>query len=258
MVKLKSIVAIAVIGVSLIASCKKEAEPRVTFQPNQNDAYVKILHFAPSFRNIFSNRDSFNVFIGAKKVNGAFLTYNSIFPNNTFYTAIPSGKQLFRFSVNGVLTPDSISLLSFVKPLTGGKYYSLIITDSINSANEGKQMFLEDNFTVPASGEYNLRFVHAVHNDTAAGRTVDLFSVKNKRNVFANVPAGSSTGFLNLPVSPISGGDTLILRRSGTAFEISRINGIAQSNGRVYTVVYKGSAATTGTKGRTLATYLNL
>jgi hypothetical protein len=244
-------------GVSL-AGCKKEAGTKAPLLENQNDAYVRVVHASPSFRTVFSNRDTFNVYAGATRINSPFLTYSSFFPGATVnnYVALPAGNQLFRLSVPGVLNADSVNLYSFTKTLQGAQRYSLIITDSIKSNNDRVQMWLKDNFTTPVPGQFGIRFIHAVLNDTAAGKTVDVYSTKLKANMFTNVPVGTATGFqyFNTPTT----GDTIIIRRNNTLYEITRLNNMSQSSGRVYSLLYRGSALTTGTKGRLLTSYLNL
>jgi len=46
--------------------------------------------------------------------------------------------------------------------------YSLIITDSIKSARDSSQIFVQDSWINPAPGYINVRLVHAVLNDTVA------------------------------------------------------------------------------------------
>src|SRR5437870_5357259 len=113
-------------------SCEKDKELlAVTTNPN-GLAFLKILDYAPSFRAATLGRDSFNVYVNGAKVNGSFLTYNSIFPGTTNpYLAVPAGPQSIRITVNGVLTPDSITLISLNKTLLSNAYYSFIITDSV-------------------------------------------------------------------------------------------------------------------------------
>jgi hypothetical protein len=251
------IIAALITGIFL-ASCKKDPGTKAPLLANQNDAYVRVFQYSPNYRTITGGADSFNVYIGTAKINSPFLTYNSAFPVATSpnYVAIPAGNQLFRFSTNGVITADSVTSHSFIKPLSKGQYYSLFITDSIKSTNEKVQMWVLDNFVTPVPGQYGIRLVNAVVTDTT-GKNVDLYSVKMKANIFSNVPKGSATSFQCFHVP--NGNDTLILRRPGiTTWELGRINGITQSSQRVYTIVYKGTTTiTTGTKARTIISYIN-
>jgi hypothetical protein len=248
----------------VLGSCKKDPGTKAPLIAGQDDAYVRVVHVAPSFRTLFNNRDTFNVYAGTVRINSPFLTYNAFFPVSTVnnYVALPSGNQLFRFSLPGVVMQDSVNLYSFTKSLSAGQHYSLIITDSIMSSNENSQIWLKDNYTVPVPGQFGIRFVDAVLNDTA-GKTVDLYSQKLKANMFTNVKIGSATGFQYYNTTLSS--DTLIVRRSGvTAWELTRLpigsaTPVSYSSGRVYTYIYRGDTKlTTGTKARGLVSYINL
>jgi hypothetical protein len=235
------------------------------------ESYVRLVHAAPNFRAVLSNpsatppltvKDSFNVYAGSAKLNNTIMTYGSIFPSTNLYIGLPATNQVFRFVNPGVLNVDSLTVHSFVKSLDKGQRYSLIITDSIKSANENMQMFIRDNFVQPVPSQFGIRFVHAVVNDTA-GKTVDLYSAKLKGNMFTNVKIGSATSFQYYNVTGMTT-DTLIVRRNGvTTWELARIpvtGGAAQtySNQRVYTYVYRGDTRATGTKGKALISYQNL
>ncbi|MDB5251266.1 MAG: hypothetical protein JWP27_435 [Flaviaesturariibacter sp.] len=252
-------------GSALFTACHKDIPVNATVDMSDGNAYVRIVDVAPNFNSIAGIKDSFNLFIGANKINNANLTYNTFFPVGTtpLYVSIPAGNQLFRFEQNPYVKADSAApanIYSITRKLEAGKYYSYIVTDSFKSTNPAKQMFLEDNFTPPEAGKFGIRFIHAVHNDTAVGKTVDVFSTKQKANIFTNVAAGTATGFLYFPIPTTSGGDTVILRRSGTLYEIARINAMTQSSGRVYSLLYRGTATgvlTTSSKYRGLTSYIN-
>ncbi|MCW3073962.1 MAG: hypothetical protein JWP69_1031 [Flaviaesturariibacter sp.] len=274
-IKIKGILSLAVLSGLLLASCDKEPYKVIEDQPADNDAFVRIVHAAPSFRAIFNNRDSFNVYTSVNKLTSPFLTYGSVFPGATTnnYVNVPATSGTnplntgtsFRFSVQGTNQADSVNLYTFYKNLIPGRRYSLIITDSILNANETKQMLIPDDYVQPTPGLFGIRFVHAVANDTA-GRTVDVFSAKAKANIFTNVPILSATGFAYLPTNLTT--DTLIIRRAGvTNWELARfpplgqpaITPIVYLNQRVYTFIYRGDTKlTSGTKARGLMSYVNL
>lgn len=253
---LKIIIGSAIL-IGLFSSCDKDNDYLASFTPSEGLAYLKIIDFAPGFRLATNSRDSFNVFVNGNKVNGAFLTYNSMFPTVTVpYIAIPAGAQSIRLSVNGVLTPDSITIGSFSKTLQAGSYYSFIITDSVLKGNEAKQMFLKDEFALTDTGSFSLRFVHAILNDSV-GKNVDIYSVRYQKNIFTNISPGTATPFTILPytLSP----DTLIVRRPGLLYPLDSLKGAGFSRRRSYTIVYKGQPGTTsGTRARLLVQYTNL
>lgn len=241
--------------IGLIWSCSKKTENIALVTPTDGYAFIKFGQYSPNFRSIVNGRDSFNIYVNEKKINGAFLTFNSIFPGATnLYAAVPSGNQTIRMTVNGVTTPDSVTLFAYSKNLVAGKYYSLFITDSMTSVSESKQMFLSDNFARTDTLHYTIRLVHTIFNDL--GGNIDIYSNRLAANIFSNVSPGTTTPFSTQPYSLAL--DTLILRRAGTLTELTRINGAVLARERAYTLVYKGnSTVTTGTKARALSLFFN-
>ena len=252
---------VTVLVVVLLDSCKKYTQQLQNVSVDRT-AYLKVIHAAPGFTKVFNAPDNFNIVVGA--INGtrmaAGFTYNSAFPANTIntntYAAVPSGSQDIRLVLKGVVNIDSLTVATFPKNLVPGNYYTLIITDSITTTADFSKIWIADGFTPPATGNYLLRFIHAVMNDTA-GKKVDVYSFKTASNVFSNVSPGDVSGFTtqNIPTSS----DTLSIRRAGTTNELARLNGVGYTNNqRVYTLVYRGDGTlTTGTKARGAFVYTN-
>ncbi len=242
--------------VAIFAACNKDveyiAEP---VSVSEDMAYIKVLHVAPNFTALTTLSDKVSVFYtaangGYTKINGTTLAYDNMFPtaNNT-YSAIRSGLVPIRFSLGGVVLADSINFLSTSLTLRANKKYSYFMTDNVTSS----AMFFEDDVPVLGQDQISFRFVHAILNDTA-GKNVDLYSVKNAGNIYENVGATAATGFEKKPYYT---NDTLIVRRSGTNFELARINGLSTVPGRSYSLVYRGNGkVTTSTaKPRGLVVY---
>lgn len=243
---------------TILYSCTKEIKYNATTVSPAGSAFIKVLDFAPSFRLVTSNRDSFNVFVNNIKINGTFLTYNAGFPNsvNDTYAAVPPGVQMIRLSVNGVTTPDSITIATFNKTINAGEYYTLILTDSLFSNIEANQIWVKDNVKLTDTGHFSLRFIHAVLNDTT-GKNVDVYSQRYLTNIFSNITPATTTTFSQFAYTSLS--DTLIVRRAGTLNELARLNSASFVRQRAYTLVYKGNGNLTSatTKGRVLTTYIN-
>ncbi|MBD0288930.1 MAG: DUF4397 domain-containing protein [Flavisolibacter sp.] len=239
-----------------LVSCKKEKKTEWIAERNFTTggfAYVRIIHAAPNFTTQTNARDSFNISFAGAKVNAGSITYTTVFPTAS-YLALPSGEQTIRFFTAGT---DDTTVYTFTKNLQQGQYYSFVITDSLKNSRDESQMWIADNFSKPDTSSFSIRFINAVTSDTA-GRSVDLYSVKQQKNLFSNVQRGSFTNFTANQV--LAGNDTLILRRSGTLNELARLNAIALSRQRVYTVIYRGltTLATGSTKRRELILYNNL
>lgn len=245
----------------LMIACKKETKLTADFSTTENSAFLRVIQASPYFRNVFNAPDSFNVYVNSAKVNASFLTYASIFPasgTNNGYIAVTPGLQQIKMSIHGFTTgkPDSTQLINFTKVFLTGQYYTLLVTDSIKSLRDSSQMFLLDKYTTPTLGNYSLRFVHAVLNDTL-GMNVDIFSTRRNGNIFSNIKPGTVSGFSTLPYNTQLN-DTLFVRRTGTLNNLTSINNIGFSNQRVYTLYYRGDAIlTSGTKARLLTTYIH-
>ena len=244
--------------IAFLWSCEKKLELVNSVSTTEGMAFLKIVHAAPAFRQIVNDRDSFNVYVSGIKLNGALLTYNSVFPTITnLYVAVPSGLQSIRLTANSKATPDSLTLGYFPKTFEPGAYYSLIITDSLLKGKDSKQMFLKDEFALTDTNNYTIRFVNAVLNDPVA---VDVYSFRKAKNIFSSISPTTATPFIQLPYTILS--DTLYVRPTGTQTDIAKItiaNGstTALNRRRPYTLLYRGQNGGTGTKVRGLTLYAN-
>lgn len=249
----------------ITVSCQKEYTVHVSEESTAGVAFLKIVHASPNFRSITGKQDTFNIYIGGRKVNGNALSYNSIFPvagTNT-YIAVNAGLQEIR------LATDSLSIYSMNKQLEAGKRYTFMITDSINTASrDSSRIFVEDAYTIPAAAGIRIRFIHAVINDTV-DKKVDLFSYAKNSAVISNVSRDSVSGFMLLGYNPQTA-DTFYVTRAATAGTplsariilakqtFNATNIIGAGDQRCFTLYYKGDGnLTTGIKARTLAGFVH-
>jgi hypothetical protein len=244
---------IVVGGLVFMTSCKKSGKYEAKPLPVDNNAYLRIVHVAPNFRTVLQKPDSFHIYQGDMKVNGPQVTYNTFFPVSTAnvntYAAIAAGNSKLRFSLIGKNLVDSQTIITLPVALGKGTYYTLFITDNIRDGQTAPQILSQDFVGRPDTGKYALRFAHMILSDTA-GKTVDVYSYRQAVNIFSAVTPGSVTAFATLPyIAPSL--DTFSIRRTGTGQELVRLNGVSISNNRrVYTIVYRGTSGTTGTKPR--------
>ena len=246
-------------GLMLLAACKKQSDVKADFVTTGDNAFVRLIHVSPSLRQVFNAPDSINIFINNAKVNGPLITYAGLFPaagTNYGYFAVPTGLINIKLTVAGIVNTDSIPLTLFTKVFTKGQFYSIILTDNIKVANDSSKMILQDIYTKPNPGNYSIRFVHAVLNDTV-GKNIDVYSTRKNANIYNNIKPGQIVDFQTYPYnSQLT--DTLYVRRAGTLQNLSTVNGASFGNQRAYTVIYRGNGdLTTGTKARILATYLH-
>ena len=246
-------------AIVLLGSCSEKLELVAPTASPDGYAFIKFSHFAPNFRQVTNGRDSINVYVNEFKINGAFMTYGSLFPSaNNLYASVPAGTpQSIRITVNGVTTPDSITLATYTKTMVAGSYYSFIFTDSLLTANESKQIFVQDKFVISDTNNFTIRIVHGILNDTL-GKTVDVYSTRLGTNMFSNVSPGTISAFITQPYNFVA--DTLIVRRPGSLFRLATLStaSIPFNRQRAYTLMYKGTPnLTTGAKARSLVTFNN-
>ena len=250
----------AAVLITFIA-CKKQADIVAPFATTDDQAFVRVIHASPFFRQVFNAPDSFNIFVNNAKVNGPLITYAGLFPTSGTafgYIAVPQGLVNIKLTVAGTVNTDSIPLTLFTKIFTKGQYYSIIVTDNFKSATDSSKIILQDTYTKPGNGNYSVRFVHAVLNDTA-GLNIDVFSARRNANIFNAIKPGQIVNFQTFPYnSQVS--DTFYVRRAGTLqnLAISIATPGFLGNQRVYTLIYRGNGdLTTGTKARVLFPYLH-
>lgn len=258
MKKILSYFSILAAGLVLFSACQKETDIKAQYTTTDENAFVRIIHASPFFRTVFNAPDSVNVFVNNVKVNGPLITYGGLFPasGTAFgYVAVPTGTLNLKLSVAGVVTPDSIALTTFTKVVAKGQYYSFILTDNIKNPNDSAKIILQDFYTKPGNGNYSLRLVHAVLNDTV-GKNIDVFSTRRNANIYNNIKPGQIVNFSNYPYNSQLN-DTLYVRRAGTLQTLATT--IASfGNQRAYTIVYRGDGnLSTGTKVRSLIPFLH-
>jgi hypothetical protein len=245
-------------SIALVA-CEKEmkyvADPVEAGSASQQ-AFLKIVHAAPNLRAITGQPDSFNVIVNDLKLNAVNVTYAVTQPTGTTltYSAVAAdSRDVVIKLARGVNKPDSLVFFTFYTKMAPGNYYTFLITDSLLQTRDTSRMFFRDSLATLLDGRTGIRLVHALA-DTANLR-IDIWSTRRNNNLYSSILPGTVTSFSNQPF--INLGDTLIVRRAGTQFELARLNNIIFGNGRQYTLVYRGTNVTTGTRARTLTFYTN-
>ncbi len=268
----KNILVIAIIVAAVLvelSACNRDYTLKSPVATTEGTSFLRVIDISPNFRNTFGFSDSFNVIVNGAKISGYtpggtyLMTFGSSFPtvSTSFgYVSVPSGPQAIKLSLGTAITPDSIAIIILNKNLLPNQSYTLLITDSLNSKRDSSQIFVPDTYTSPTAGYYNLRFIHAVLNDTA-GLAIDVWSTRNNKNIFTNVKPGAVTSFTQYPYNSTLN-DTLYVRRAGSnTITLDTLNAVSFSNQRTYTLYYKGDAtanlASTTLKRRHLATYVH-
>ena len=248
--KLILLLAVACAG---IWTCEKEYEVTAVNEDLSNQAFVRVIHGVTSMNTLFNVRDTFNLFLNGTRLNPTPLAFGTTYPAATSqYFSVPAGNQAIRLaSVNGT-NPDAATITTLNKSLKAGEYYTFVVTDSVQQQKDSMQIWVRDSFPNIAPGFYGLRLIHAVLNDTA-NRSIDLYSARRNGNIFTNVKPATISNFVAFPYNAAVN-DTLIVKRTGTNFELARLNAVSFGNQRHYTITYRGHGDSTSAKryGRNL------
>jgi len=246
-------------------ACKRDMELKNKPGYPAGTALIKFIDVAPNLGSVLNNNaDTFNILINGQKVTGftpgtlSAMVFGATYPfagTGNGYASVPAGNVEIKL-VKGFNTLDSVVLATLHATLEADKYYSLIITDSINSPRDSSKIFVNDAFIPLTPGYFGLRFVNAALNDTG---NVDIWSTRNNRTIFSGAKPGSISAFTSQFYTSILS-DTLFVRRSGTLIGLDTLVTVNFANNRSYTIVYKGNALTNKTsdpKRRHLINYLN-
>ncbi|QES87826.1 DUF4397 domain-containing protein [Rhizosphaericola mali] len=268
------------IAISLFTffGCKKDVISDAGYDyVDDNHAYIKVISAAPYYASSIGVTDSIDVYQAGSKLTGASIGYGGLFPYsinptstniNNLYSQATIGKQnLF------LLYADSSSRIIYNMNFEGGKYYTFLLTDSLNSTDNSKRMVLTDDWSTVTSdtNQFKIRFVNAVSKDSAISQTaVDLYSA-NDGVIFSNQSQFTSTSFA--AANYLSKNDTFYVTRtvSDQTLPLSKrtvlaklivptqsftVSGLVSK--RVYTFYYYGNGTiASGAKARTLGYYIN-
>ena len=255
-----SIPILTVLAVSAVVvySCKRDFPVAASTSGTGSNAFLKIIDASPNFRKINNVPDSINVYLGATKINGSVLKFNTAYPSTGLtYAAVTPGTYDLRLSVNGITTPDSFTVVKLSKTLVAGYYYTLVITDSISSSRDSSQIWLRDAYPQPTAGVgyFYLRLVHAVAD--GIGDTVDLYSPRRNQVLLSKVKVDSTTPFISF-ATILNSQDSLYVRKTGTGTILAKISTLTFNDQSFYTAYYIGdTAAAPAAKTRALAVYQN-
>jgi len=234
---------LAIAGLLIIgfAACKKDTNLFHTEQQDlSNKAMVKVYS-----STLGATRNY--VYFDNLPVTGAGIAYGNLFPSVSFYAAIRPGN--LNVEIRDTLLTTTQNAIRFSSNFQAGKYYTIFTYDTLNAA---KQVTVEDKIVVPNDTTARIRFANMIYSRTAVP-AVDIYSIKQKANIFTNIPVSGVTNFIPY-ASDIA--DTLYVRATGTTVDLTQLNAIVPREKRSYTVVFRGVyQLTTGTLARTLTSF---
>jgi hypothetical protein len=200
------------LSASLI-SCDKDETPQAT-------ASINVIHASPDAPGV-------DLLVDNVKVNTAALN----FPEATGYLKIFAGTRNIKVNATGTNNSVINANLTF----TADKYYSVFAYNQLASIGA---IVVEDNLTVPATGQAHIRFFHLSPNAPIV--TVGTLSGATFTPVFANRSFETqATASANQNFTPVPAGTyTFDVQANGTS--VLTLPGIVLQAGKIYTVFAKG------------------
>lgn len=178
-----------------------------------------------------------NIFIdGVRQMRTAF-AYGTTSPSHSGDLGFALTPGVRSFIIRDTLTTSTQPVLNFSIDARAGKSYSVFMYDTIATT---KQIFVENDYTVPSGGQSSYRFANFVYSKTML-EPVKLISKSLGGEVFSSVPVTGVTAYTN-----VQGGvsDSLFIHNAVTNQLLTSFT-FTPTPGRVYTLVYRGSFAIT-------------
>lgn len=184
-------------------------------------AKVLFVHASPNAPNI-------DILVDDKKVNSAAIAYSA---NSNFLT-LNEGTRTIKINQSSNSTLIKSASIPFVK----NKNYTVFAIDSLSKLST---LIVEDNFTTPATGKSNVRFVHLVPNAPAVDITLksgtDSITISNKSfKQYSDITLVDSKSY------------EIKAKLAGTQNVVFATTGVNLSSTKSYTIWAKGFLGGTG------------
>ncbi len=225
----------------VLFACKKDVE---IYLPEQTDLSSKA--FVKVYNSVINTSRNY-VYFDDVPVTGAGMAYGALFPSVSHYSAIDAGNRAV--VIKDTLKTSAQKPISFNAAFDAGANYTIFTYDTVTNT---KYLAIKDNIEEPADTSSRLRLANLIFS-TSAVPNIDIYSVKQKANIFTNVGTAQVTDFIafssGLP-------DTLFVRATGTTTNLAQLNALTPTQKRSYTIVFRGRYPnTTGTMARTLSSF---
>lgn len=253
-------------GAMLLAACEKNTLNLQDIKDPSNGSYFKLGWFSPGLTSqgiqlkVNGERQSNQLGYGTGFTSTT--TYAMPFPggglntggnNKNDYLSVDTGTLQITLSVPKKGTSeDSIVVLNTAMPVSKGKYYTLIVTDSFPAA---QSYVLNDDVEYADSGFIKLNFTNAIANNTAGVDFLVTNTSGTDQVLATNVQFKGSTGFLTFPL--VVGTNTFKIRKTGTTTILGTYATSSVANKRCFTVVARGYEGITGVRVPTLSLIFN-
>jgi hypothetical protein len=242
----------------LLVSCTKTFDSKVSATYNNGNSSNVQLYVA----TVGATRNY--LYVDYKPVNGALLTFGSLFPGTGFGFNVPTGMR--SFLLRDTLTTSTQPQLSFAQNMEIGKSYTVFAYDTITTV---AQKTVETPIVIPSDSSARIRFANFVYNPGML-TGFDLYSKKRQQNIFTNLLVTDVSSFI--PYASNST-DTFYIRPTGTTTNLQNFNPspapgswndisvvLTPTPKRSYTIVFRGgyrATTTTNTTVRNLTAFAN-
>lgn len=227
------------------------------FTDTTDVGYVRIIHsFAgntPQIPTASANTGP-QVFVYANgaKLNGNNLSYGGNWPSPNVYATIKTGTVQFTgilARMNTSVVPNipapiaGDTLLSLSAPIQKGKYYTMVIVDTVPVM---RMVIQEDDLTTPTLNKYRIRLVNTTMNPLD---TLALYSRVRKSNIVDGITHKQFSNFVEVDIPAIN--DTLEVRKTGGTAALYYVGSqtapqtFAPTSQRIYTVIARGKTGVT-------------
>lgn len=187
------------------------------------------------------------VYANGNKLNGNNLSFSGNWPSPNVYATIPSGATVFQAvlaRMNTSVIPNvpapaaGDTLLKFDQTIERGKYYTMILVDTLPTM----RIFIQqDNLNTPAVNKFKIRLINTTANVLD---TLVLYSRNLKQNIVGSTSHKKASDFIEIDVPSFN--DTLEVRKAGGSAALYYVGSqttpqtFAPVSQRIYTVVCRG------------------
>jgi hypothetical protein len=250
-------VAIAV-GALFLAGCKKEVGKETAVEQLSFNNTSIFQFFNASIPNAATDPRKDYLYVDAKALTGAHVTYGSLFPSSSTGAAVLSGFRAFL--IRDTLVATTQPQISFGETFQAGKSYTIFMYDTFTVA---KQKTVESNIIIPDDTTARVRIANFIYHPTTVPG-IDIYSVKRGSNIVTNLLPTQVTDFMPYASSFTSGfplNDTLIVFENGTTNRLDTLVNFSPTRKRSYTLIFRGrwrtNEAGAAPNPRTLSSFAN-
>lgn len=224
----KSFLTLFIAGLAFQGCSKEFNDPTLRNTDLSGMATVKVYNFAMG-----TQRN--NVFIDGVRQMRTALIYGANAPAHSGDLGFAMAPGVRNLIIRDTLATSTQPVLNFVIDAKAGKSYSVFMYDTLATS---KQIYTENNFTLPTGGQSSYRFANFVYAKTMLP-PVKLVSKAAGGELFASVPVTGITPYIT-----VAGGvsDSLFVYNTQTN-ELLTSFAFTPTKGRVYTLAYRGSYA---------------